>query len=75
MAYKVLYMLVLDAFLGGKHFMDMMPLSRRSPQGGHAIACQDGAATVADLKRRIRNQMKNQMKKRRARRLLSRYMH
>jgi hypothetical protein len=52
-----------------------MPLSRRSPQGGHAIACQDGAATVADLKRRIRNQNQNQMKKRRARRLLSRYMH
>ncbi|KAJ6352567.1 hypothetical protein OIU76_001744 [Salix suchowensis] len=55
MAYKVLYMLVLDVFLGGKHFMDMMPLSRRSLQGGHAIACQDGAAAASGLKRRIRN--------------------
>jgi hypothetical protein len=73
MAYKDLYMLVLDVSSGGKHFMGTMPLSSRSPQGGHAIACQNGAAAVADLKRRIRNQ--NQMKKRRARMLLSRYMH
>lgn len=39
---------------GGRHFMDMMPPSRRNPLGRHVIVGPNGAASAVDLERRTR---------------------
>jgi len=51
MVYKDPYMLELDAFSEGKHFMDMTHLPRRSPLAKPATVGQNGAAYVAALER------------------------
>lgn len=54
MAFRDPYMLVLDVFSEGKHFMDLMLLKlRRNPQG-LVIAGQNGVVVVANPERRTR---------------------
>lgn len=74
MEFKDLFMLELDASSGGRHFMGMMPQSRKSLQERHVIVCQNGAAAaVADLKREIGKQSP-MIRRKITRRFQSRYM-
>ena len=51
MGSKVPFMLELGVCSEGRHFMDMMLLSRRKPQGRLVIVGQNGVACVVDPER------------------------
>lgn len=66
-------MLELVVSSGGRHSMDMMPQSIRSPLQRHVTVCLNGAAVVANQGRKIKKE--NQMiKRRKIRTHQSRYM-
>ena len=74
MVYKDQYMLEPGVFFGGKHFMVLMHLSRRSPLARPATVCQNGAVYVVGPEK-TRNQ--SQRRRRRSQRTgkhQSRYM-
>jgi hypothetical protein len=76
MVYKDPYMLELDAFSEGKHFMDMTHLPRRSPLAKPATVGQNGAAYVAALERtRMQRQRRRKRRNPSTGKHQSRYMH